>query len=246
MLFRDRAIIHLETVDSTNNYAARLVRMSPPPEGSVITAQFQTHGRGQRNAHWESKDSENLLCSVILYPEFLRADDQFEISRIVSLAIAETLEECVQKEIRIKWPNDIFIGNKKICGILIEAAWSDKKMTSAIVGIGLNINQQSFSIPTATSLRLESGRSWDIPALLEKLLGNLEKYYIRLKSGSFPDIHKAYEEALYRLNEEALFISNGAEFTARIKGVDNRGRLGLEMKDGKIQFFELREIAMKV
>jgi BirA family biotin operon repressor/biotin-[acetyl-CoA-carboxylase] ligase len=244
MLFRNRAVISLESVDSTNNYAANLIKLSPPPEGTVITAQFQTEGRGQRNAIWESHDSDNLLCSFILYPLFLKSEDTFFISQVVALAIQHTLENHLKKEVFIKWPNDVIVNNKKIAGVLVETTWSDSRLSHAVVGIGINLNQQEFDSPRAISVRKITGAAWDRLECLEALTIQLEKLYLKLKTGRFAEISGSYKEHLYLLGEKAQYISGNEQFTATCRGINQSGKIILELEDGLSQTFDLKEISL--
>lgn len=244
MLFRDRAIIRLESVDSTNNYAANLVRLSQPPEGTVITAQHQTSGRGQRHAIWESTIGENLLCSIILYPKFIQATHQFSLSQAIALSVQELLENEIQKEVYIKWPNDIIVENKKIAGILIENAWMESRLNSSIAGIGINLNQMYFESSHAISARLLLNRIWDVDDCLLKFIDILEKYYLKLKSGNYSEISSAYHANLFRKNISSRFIFENNEIEATILGVDLHGRLKIKLSGGEIVFCDLKEISM--
>jgi BirA family biotin operon repressor/biotin-[acetyl-CoA-carboxylase] ligase len=124
-----------------------MLKLSRPPAGTVITAQEQTNGRGQRGSSWTAFKGDNLLASIIVYPNFLPPDETFMLSRITALAIRDAIEALTDKDVFIKWPNDIIIGDKKVCGILIENNWSDFKIQSAIIGFGINVNQDKFMIP---------------------------------------------------------------------------------------------------
>lgn len=244
MIFRDRAIISLETTDSTNNYAAKLIKLSPPPEGTVITAQFQTEGRGQRQAVWQSSEGENILCSFILYPEFLRAEDSFYLSMVIALAIHDLLENHLQTDVFIKWPNDIIVKNKKIAGILIETSWSEGRLTSAIAGIGLNVNQLSFGVQKAISIRNITGKISDCNLITESLSAQIEKYYIRLKTGRYIELAETYKSRLYLLDRQADYESDGNVFQGKCRGVDQSGKLRLELGDGSIRVFDHKEIRL--
>jgi BirA family transcriptional regulator, biotin operon repressor / biotin---[acetyl-CoA-carboxylase] ligase len=244
MLFRDRAIIRLEEVDSTNNYAANLIKLSVPPEGTVITAQYQTVGKGQRGATWESNSAENLLCSIILYPRFLQGGYHFFLSQAISLALQELLEVHTAEDVFIKWPNDIIIRDKKVAGILIETTWANSRLQNAIAGIGINLNQDGFSLPGAISVRQLTGKTWDIDDCLLTLLELTEKYYLRLHTGQFSEISAQYREHLYRRGQLSRFIYGGKELVATIRGVDRDGRLQLDTEDGTVLTCSLREIAM--
>jgi BirA family transcriptional regulator, biotin operon repressor / biotin---[acetyl-CoA-carboxylase] ligase len=244
MLFKNGAVIQLESVDSTNNYAANLLKLSSPPEGTVITAQFQTGGRGQRGANWESKSGENLLCSAILYPTHLNAGKQFYLNIAVSLALRELIEDKLGKETFIKWPNDILVNQKKIAGILIEANWQDNKILSAIVGLGLNLNQIDFSYSKAISARAILGTYQPIDQWLEDWLIQLEKYYFKLRSTNTEEIHKLYESHLFRMGKKERFIYEAMEIEAEITGVTMTGKLTLNKADGQILTCDLKEISM--
>lgn len=244
MLFKDRATIRLERVDSTNNYAANLIKLSAPPEGTVITAQFQTEGRGQRHAHWHSGEGDNLLCSVILYPAFIKSEDQFFISQCIALAVHETIENYLGIQAYIKWPNDIIVKSKKIAGILIEASWIENQISHVIVGVGINLNQQSFDLSTAISTRMIVGKIWDIDVALQSFMNNLEKYYLKLKTGHYSEISKLYRESLYRLEQFTNFLFQGQIIEAKIIGVDGHGKLKLVKADHTALTCDLKEISM--
>ncbi|MEN9638604.1 MAG: hypothetical protein RLZZ262_472 [Bacteroidota bacterium] len=244
MLFKDRAIINLDVTDSTNQYAANLLRTSPPPDGTVITAQAQHQGRGQRGTFWESKPGENLLCSFVVYPTFLSSSNQFYLSKLVALALHEMCEEAMQREVLLKWPNDVIVAHKKVGGILIEASWSDQRMQSAVIGIGLNLNQIEFETAKATSIRLMTNKIWDAQECLKVLIEKFERYYFKLASGQFAEISKLYRDHLYRLGQPVKFQYNGAIIDAMITGVDEDGKLRLHCGDGRSLSCGLKEIKM--
>jgi BirA family biotin operon repressor/biotin-[acetyl-CoA-carboxylase] ligase len=242
MLFHNRAIIRLESVDSTNNYAANLVRLSLPPEGTVITAQEQTAGKGQRGSSWESALGENLLCSIILYPNFLNSNNHFYLIKAVALALRDLAEEQTEQEVYIKWPNDIMVNNKKIAGILMEAVWSDQKIQSAVVGIGFNVNQTQFEYNKATSIKLCTKRNADVEQCLEAYLVILEKYLLKLMSGQYSEISRLYRESLYRLGQVCNFLYQGKSINAMITGVDENGQLRLYTEGGEGLSCGIKEI----
>lgn len=244
MLFRDKAIISLDSIDSTNNYAANLIKLSLPPEGTVITAQIQTAGRGQRLSFWESEEGANLLCSFILYPSFILPSEQFALSQAVSLAIRETAEELTQKPSFVKWPNDIICQDKKLSGVLIETSWTGNRMSYCIAGIGLNINQEKFECAKAISVRQITGQVCDMERALVLLIEHLEKYYIKLKSGGSREISNEYLKHLYRFATPTSFIFEEKEITATIIGVDHLGRLKLRTADNNFIICDFKEISM--
>ncbi|MFN0032482.1 MAG: biotin--[acetyl-CoA-carboxylase] ligase [Flavobacteriales bacterium] len=243
MIFSERAIIRLESVDSTNNYAANLIRMSSAPDGTVITAQMQISGKGQRGTHWQSNAGENLLCSVVLYPTYISFSNHVYINKAVALALRDVVETMTDIPVFIKWPNDIMTANKKIAGILLEASWADQQMQHAIAGIGLNVNQTEFEIPNATSLRLlNQGESADIELCLTTFIVQLDKYMSMLKNGQMAEIKKLYRDHLFRLGQVSQFVKDGITFDGMITGVDDDGRLRLITSDGESLTCGIKEI----
>ena len=145
-------LIHISETNSTNNYLQSLCSKQKVEELTVVVADFQTSGRGQRGNSWESDSGKNLLFSIVIFPEFLEARRQFLISQIISLAIKEELDTYTT-DISIKWPNDIYWHDKKIAGILIENVLSGSTFSRAIIGMGLNINQKNFYSSFISSFR---------------------------------------------------------------------------------------------
>jgi BirA family biotin operon repressor/biotin-[acetyl-CoA-carboxylase] ligase len=245
MPFSNQQYIRLDSVDSTNNYAANLLKLSTPPDGTVITARNQTQGRGQRGTTWQSNEGENLLMSLICYPKSIGISEQFYVSKCAALAVAEMTEDLTGKKAAIKWPNDIFVEDQKIAGILIELQWSDKKLASAIIGIGLNVNQTNFDGLRATSLKSFSGKEHDLTNVTSMLSRYLEKYYIKLISRQFASIDQEYRNRLYRLGVTANFTYAGEPLKATIVGVDAQGKLRVAKEDGSSLFCDLKEISMQ-
>lgn len=244
MLFQNRAIIELETVDSTNNYAANLLRGSIVPEGTVITAQTQTNGRGQRGATWQSNPGENLIMSIILFPRMLSSANQFYLSKAISLAIREFIESEIDQDVFIKWPNDIIVNDKKIAGILIETNWQEMRIQSAIAGIGINLNQDHFDNPRATSCGLLSKKYHSEKSALNKVLDSIEKNYFRIFNEKWLELDLEYHKHLYRIGKLTQFRYKGELINAIIKNVDLAGSLVIEMQDGIQIKCDLKEIEL--
>jgi len=244
MLFSNAAIIRLETVDSTNNYAANLLKLSSVPEGTVITALEQTEGRGQRGAKWISAKDENLLCSVILYPVSIKPENQFLISQTIALAVREFVEEAVERDAYIKWPNDIIVGDRKVAGILIETNWSENKAQSCIVGIGINVNQKKMNAPNAQALSEIVGHFFALETCLQNLLKKVERYYLKLLKQDAVAIRKLYQSYLYRLHQNAKYVYQGETIEAMILGVELSGKLRLKNANGQEFLCDIKEIAM--
>lgn len=183
-------IIRFDEIDSTNTEAHR--NLATAAEGTVWTAGFQTKGRGQYDRHWESERELNLLATILLRPVFLPANEQFLISKCTALAICDFLRTFHLKP-GIKWPNDIYIGPNKICGILIEHQLSGSQLVSSIIGFGININQTRFDgAPNPSSLALETGKTYSPETLLPQVLNQIQKWYQTLKQGKADIIDRNY------------------------------------------------------
>lgn len=192
-------IIRFNEIDSTNNEARR--NLSQAAEGTVWTASFQTSGRGQYARHWESTKGQNLLATILLRPVFLPANKQFLISKCTALAICDFLTT-LHLSPRIKWPNDIYIGPNKICGILIEHQLSGNNLTSSIIGFGINVNQTHFEkAPNPTSIALETSRQQQVDAILPQVLYQIQKWYQILRDGNTGKIDMSYERLLINLSD---------------------------------------------
>lgn len=239
-LFIGRNIIFLPTCHSTNDIAAALLKDKNVIEGTTVVTQQQTAGRGQRGNSWEAEPGKNLTFSLILKPSFLQATQQFQLNMLVSLACQEFLSVYLGKDIQIKWPNDLYYHDKKIGGILIESTIKNNTLESVIVGIGLNINQEQFAEPKATSLKLITGEDYDLEKLLSDLLTKIEQYYFKLRTNDLLYIQKNYLNNLYFYQKNRLFKTSFV-FEGKITGVDSIGRLAVEIK-GETQYFFFKEI----
>lgn len=247
-LFVGQNSIHLKIVDSTNSYASELLCETKPPEGTVIYTFEQQKGRGQRGNTWEAEPNKNGAFSFILYPSFLRADEQFMLTKITSLAVSDLMAELLRdtdkmREIRIKWPNDIYVGNQKIAGILIENTLREKNIQNSILGIGVNINQKEFgSNINATSLANLSGQELDLKFVLERLCEFLEARYLQLKANKLDHLNTDYLQCLYRKDEWHTYTAEEESFEGKIVGVSALGRLHIELKSGIVKEFDLKEL----
>lgn len=242
-----------DTVDSTNTRL--MADRQQCNDGTVYAALFQTAGRGQKGNRWESKSGENLTFSILFKPEALPATEQFLLSQIVALGLVDYLAD---KGITasVKWPNDIYAGDRKICGTLIEPVLADGCVSAAVAGIGLNVNQLDFdpSLPNPTSMRCETGQPFDIHEELPKLLEHIFERYERIGSPYARNGFDAlYLEKLYRRGEWFTFEElpasdvpaehrSGRQVKARILGIDPKSRLLLEHADGTIHVYGSKEI----
>lgn len=242
MFLTDQNIIVLKEVDSTNNYAKQLIA-DKVEEGTVVLAQYQNAGKGQQGNFWESTAGKNLLFSLILYPNFLAAGKQFYISKVVSLALVNILKKELEN-VTIKWPNDIYIGEKKVAGILVENSIKGSLLDSSIIGIGLNLNQETFTsdAPNPVSLKQITGKSYDVQLVLNEFYKECNLLLNDLKEAKFKSIDEAYFSSLFRNSTWSLFRKNGKKFEARIIGIGEFGQLQLEQKSGEISTFMFKEV----
>lgn len=242
-LFIGKPTISFDELDSTNKFAIDLISKNKPSEGTVIKASFQRIGRGQIGSKWHSIAGLNSLSSTILYPVFLKANQQFFLNICVSIALRDAIQAFVEPKIRIKWPNDIYAGNKKIAGILIQNAISGKYLQSCVVGTGVNINQTIFpsDLPNPISMASMLGRPINIDLFEKEWHRSLELNYRLLKSRLFSVLNKAYLKHFFWKDELRSFESSDEKFSGIIRGVDEIGRLIIEKEDG-IKKFQFREI----
>lgn len=243
-LFIGRTHIHLDTTQSTNDHANQLITKNYPPEGTVISASFQTAGKGQIGRSWYGSPDKNVLCSIILYPNFLRANDQFLFNMGMACALRSTVESFVDNvPVTVKWPNDIYVRQKKISGILIQNSVSGKDYVT-VVGIGLNINEATFpaQLPNPTSMKLEQSMDFDVNSVLAKLCEYVEQYYLMLQNGSGHKIHSEYNSFLYEKGAINSFqIGEGKIIDAIIEHVNFKGELVL-LLEGKERAFSTGSI----
>jgi BirA family biotin operon repressor/biotin-[acetyl-CoA-carboxylase] ligase len=247
-LFIGQNSIHLKSVDSTNSYASEMLRQISLPDGTLFYTFEQENGRGQRGNKWESEANKNVALSYVLHPSFLPITKQFLLTKIVSLAVADLMTEILKKEaipaeIRIKWPNDIYINRKKIAGILIENTLKEHTIQSAIIGIGINVNQTSFSSTlNAGSLKQICNKEFDLIQLIDLLSQKIEANYLRLKAGKLDQIHSNYLQQLYQLNEKKNYQVDEQQIEGCIIGVSETGKLQVQLNDLLIREFDLKEI----
>ena len=240
--FVGETIIKLDTVDSTNNFTAKKLLQGDLAEGTVIMASFQSEGKGQRGSNWESKKGLNLLCSIVLYPSFLKADEQFHLSKAVSVAAAMVLENLGIGKVSIKWPNDILSDEQKIGGILIENTLHSGRLDSSVVGIGLNVNEQDFSELRATSILLETGRYHSVDEVGGSLFKTFNALYSQLKSGNFQRIDEHYNRLLFGVNEAKSYEIKGELKNCTVDRVSDSGELFLRDRQGIIGPLGVREV----
>jgi BirA family biotin operon repressor/biotin-[acetyl-CoA-carboxylase] ligase len=236
--------IFRENLSSSNSYAAKLLKNDKVQEGTIIYTNYQTEGRGQKGNTWESEDGKNLLISLILYPSMIKPSDQFIISKIISLGIGDFLRQHTDN-VSVKWPNDIYVNNDKIAGILIEISIIRDEIENVIAGIGLNLNQKIFKSdsPNPVSLALITGQDYNNEECLQGLASCLDRRYLQLRQGKRSEIDDEYLSNLYRVRQWCDFSDSNGLFEGRIVSVNVTGRLQIEDRRGRIYEYGFKEVS---
>lgn len=246
-LYPHSNIIVLESVASTNDYLKLLLsKFTPQHSFTAIMAREQTQGRGQRGSTWQSIKSKNLTASFAYSPNFLRIDEQFKLTIISSLSLYDIVQQLQPHKVSIKWPNDIYVNNKKIAGILIENKIAGSTIKHAIIGIGLNIYQTEFSEEIknkTTSISLENFETnVTILDIVRRLQQRLHYYASRLEQGHIDSLLKSYNDRLYRRDEWADYFVGKEKIKGKIKVVEMDGLLQVDVNK-EIRKFDLKEIS---
>ncbi|MDR1919982.1 MAG: biotin--[acetyl-CoA-carboxylase] ligase [Tannerellaceae bacterium] len=241
----EEMIIRLRETASTNQYIREHLKEGLP-EGCVVTAEYQTAGRGQEGAQWESAPGANLTFSLLLYPRWMPANRQFMLSRLAALAVKDTLDAWTE-HISIKWPNDIYWRHKKICGMLIENHLSGQQLDSSIIGIGLNLNQTLFTgdAPNPVSLRQITGDEYDKEEVLDRFLRIFYHYYLLLLQEKEAEICAAYKAALYRREGFFAYSDAAGAFEACIQDIEPMGHLLLRLRSGELRRYAFKEVSFR-
>ena len=242
-LFTGQQLLWLPTCASTNLEAQALVVQNRASDGCTVVTDFQTAGRGQRGNRWEGAAAENLMLSVVWQPRFLAAAQQFRLSQAVALGVHDWAAALLgpAPALKLKWPNDLYYGDQKLGGILIENSLSGPAIQHSIVGVGLNINQQAFDSLAATSIGQITGRRYLREELTARLLESLERRYLQLRAGQVGRLRLDYLRALYRYQETHLFQIDGRPVSGQIVGVEEDGRLAVAVGQ-ELRRFGLQEI----
>ena len=261
-LFIGKVLNYIEQLPSTNSFVLDQLSKNDAPvenlsdrtfmgEGYVAYTFNQTAGRGQYGNRWESEAGKNIAMSILLKPRFLEARQQFHLNKAISLAVHDvfsvyndgTSRNYREGGVSVKWANDIFIGDKKICGILIQNNLLGSRIEASVVGIGINAHQMNFqNLPHASSLKLETGKTFELFDIVEAICQAIEKRYWQLKSGHFDALGTEYLSKLYRFGQDAIYqYPEGAYFQGKIVDISETGKLCLETKLG-LENFDIKEI----
>ena len=255
-------MVELGTMSSTNTYL-RDFKPPCPAEITLVTAEYQTAGRGQTGNTWESEPSQNLLFSLLVHPTSVAATQVFVLSEAIALSIRDAIESaymqqcgsadaCGHLPVSVKWPNDIYVGHSKIAGILIENTFVGNHIGSCIIGCGVNVNQRSFAFPASathgcdmpqpTSLAMLTGRHIERQLLLDDIIVRFRRRYDAIRQGKLPEIHADYMSALYRRNGRHMYADDSGAFQAEIAGVESDGHIHLLDDSGRQRRYAFKEV----
>ncbi|MBQ1885404.1 MAG: biotin--[Bacteroidales bacterium] len=241
-------IVHLTIIDSTNDEAQRRIQQNrESKEDYVIRADFQTDGRGQRGNIWESESRKNLMFSYVFHPKELAVNNQFMLSQATAAAVAEYFESRNIPDVSIKWPNDIYTGMKKICGMLIENSVSGKFIKTSILGIGINVNQETFpeNLPNPVSMKIITGKEYNLDTEMDVFLEILQKHLAHIQHDEREILRQNYMKRLLGLHKTLVYNSQGKVFKGIIREVDPFGFITVENEQtGECKQYDFKEIEL--
>lgn len=237
-------LILLDEVDSTNNYTAKLLNEGKLAHGTVILAEKQTAGRGQRGNSWSSTASNQLACSIYAETAFLSAERYWFLNLAVALAARAAIQSVIPEETQIKWPNDLLVNDRKLAGILIETQWRSGTIQGAIIGVGINIHHEP-GLPSGGALSDWTETAPQPIHLAHELAGQLEQQFQLLQQGKWNDLLEAYHAHLWKKDERITAENQeGTAMTGYIRGIDGTGNLLFEA-NGERKSFGLKEITFR-
>lgn len=254
--------IHLQSTDSTNNYLKNYV---PEQEEDItlVTADFQTAGRGQRGNSWESEDGKNVVYSLLIHPRMVKPSQIFSISEVAALSVCKALNECLltasasreqtgeslkEGGFKVKWPNDIYFADKKIAGILIETDLMGKSIENAIIGVGINVNQQRFlsDAPNPVSLYQIVGQEFERTAVLNLIIKHFTALYAQLQEGGLAELHEHFKSRLYRRDGFYPYSDENGRFDAQIVDIEPTGHIILQDTAGQQRRYAFKEVTFLI
>ena len=243
-------IIKLDAINSTNEYLKEYIQVNSIKNNHIVYTFNQTKGKGQRGKVWISESGKNLAVSICFFPKRIKIKEQFILNMFFSLFIIKTLKSLKIPDLKIKWPNDILSGNKKICGILNETKVKGEFIDNIIVGFGINVNQKNFdNLPNASSLTLVKKINYDLDNLVNLFIQNLKNniYFVNsfnsLSKSDIDNLIDNYHKNLYGINQLKSYVdSNGSSFNGMIVSVDKSGIINIKKEDGSLNAYNFQEI----
>jgi BirA family biotin operon repressor/biotin-[acetyl-CoA-carboxylase] ligase len=239
-------LIKLDAIDSTNDFLKRLSGQQSLENFTVVTAENQTHGKGQMGSKWDSEIGKNLMFSVLVNKVFNNISEIFDLNVAVAVALISTLEKYNIPNLSIKWPNDILSDNKKLAGILIENTIKNNREITSIIGVGLNVNQMNFDLlPKASSLAVIVKSEFDKEIILNQFIDCLKFNYNLLQNNSASELWKNYNSYLFKKGIPMAFsLPNGTHFMGIIQGVNSSGKLEVKLENETTENFGIKEIQL--
>lgn len=240
-------VSYFQTIDSTNIQAKKLA-MEGAPHGTLVAADLQTSGKGRRGRSWESPSGTSIYMSLLLKPDFLPGKAPM-LTLVMALAVAKAVEEYAGEKTQIKWPNDIIMNQKKICGILTEMSAEMDYIHYVVIGVGINVNTKTFSLElsdTATSIYKETGKVWKRSALIATVLKYFEQYYqMFLETGNLKQLQQIYQELLVNRDREVQVLEPGNHYKGIARGINETGELLVEKEDGTCEQVFAGEVSVR-
>jgi len=239
-------LVKLDATTSTNTYLRQLSKNIETPNWTVVSAEYQSLGRGLTEAKWVSDEGKNLLCSTLIKFDNLKITNSFYLSCAISIGVHRGLSKYKLSELNIKWPNDIMSGSFKLGGILIENNLKNDRISRSIVGLGLNINQNSFPVDLqhARSMKQLKNIEFDRYEILKNIIGSIKEMIDLLTDNEFDILHKRYESILYKKGKVQMFeeVVSEQKFAGKIIGVSSSGMLQVQKENGSITGYDHKQI----
>ena len=236
--------LHFDSLNSTNETLGQLSKKIELQNGFYITADYQKSGKCQNNDKWDSNPKENLLISIFLNLD-LNIENSFMLNQLASLAVLDTLSKFLEQKIEIKWPNDVFVDNKKISGILINNIVKDGLINSSVIGIGINVNQTNFNNKyIATSMKLLNRKDFELNEIEKMLMKNIKKQSMILLDKKISLLSSRYNNHLYGKNLYSLFVINKKRIYAKVIEVNQNGKIKLMFGDSEVNEFFQDEVKL--
>ncbi|OGS69820.1 MAG: biotin--[acetyl-CoA-carboxylase] ligase [Flavobacteria bacterium RIFCSPLOWO2_12_FULL_31_7] len=239
-------IIKLSAIDSTNSYLKELITKQTVENFTVVLAENQTNGRGQRGANWEAESGKNLTFSILTKDILLSFEEVFNLNVVVAVSLFQTFSNLKIPNLTTKWANDILADKKKICGILIENQFKSNSEIFSVIGIGINVNQENFiNLPQASSLKIISGQEWNKDEVLLTFLNQFQNNINLYKNEGAKYFWEVYHENLFKKNMPMAFENaQNDKFMGIIKQVLPNGLLQIQLEDDSLQLFDIKEVKM--
>jgi BirA family biotin operon repressor/biotin-[acetyl-CoA-carboxylase] ligase len=240
-------VVKVDATSSTNSFLKDYLKSHPQRQMMCVIARHQGEGRGQRGTVWQSEAGCNLTFSVSIPSLQSFHSQSFKLSALVALALKDALAYYDMPNLKIKWPNDILSRQFKIGGILIENMMLQQQQSFSIVGVGLNVNQTSFEgLPKASSMKILTGKTFDLDQLLDKILSEFEKIPKLFNSSLYKDVILNYYDSLFKFNKVTMFqFPSGELAQGLLRGIDNYGKLIVEFEEDRLESYDVKEIQLK-